>query len=243
MKEKEIKINNYKINTINTDKFNKTTITVCFTTPCKKEYLTMNQILLDILTYSTNKYNTTRLLNIELEELYLANVTSYMERIGNLLISEISITYINKLEEDLFNKSLELLKEIIFNPYIINNKFDDKTLKSIKNRYKTRLESIKNNAPIYSKIQSFKELGENDLNSYNTLGYIEDLKNITSKSLYNYYKNIFINSNINIFVVGKFNELDLVRSFKELFNINNKIFFNLLKASNASLTRRAISNT
>ena len=56
--------------------------------------------------------------------------------------------------------------------------------------------------------------------SYNTFGYLEDIDNITGKSLYEYYKKVLKEDQIDIFVLGDFQSNDIKDIFKEYFKID-----------------------
>ena len=228
MAYKKIKGNGYNLHLYNTKKFNKILVSVNFKSKINKKEITIRNFLFDFLCSSTKKYNTLRLFEIEREELYSLNISNNSKRYGNVIINNINLMVLDSkyIKENILDKSLDFLYEVLFNPNISNKSFDKNTFNIIKRNMLEYYNTLKTRTSSYARIKSLECLGSKDVNSYRTGGYKKDLLKITPKNLYNYYKKLFNSNVIDIFVIGDFNELEVINKFKDKFSINNKYEYN-----------------
>ena len=92
----------------------------------------------------TKLYNTKRKMNIEAQELYSSSIAFDNTRLGNYINTTISLNVLNDkyTEKGNFNKALEFLNEVLFNPDVEDGKFKEKNVDIIKTREKTELQGI-----------------------------------------------------------------------------------------------------
>ena len=222
MNYEKIDLGSYNIHFIKTNKFKSTTISVNFREDLKKENITIRKFLFQMLCTSTKNYNTSRLFEIKLEDLYSLGIGYSSIKFGNIINSYIDIKFLNNKYSDnnLLNNALDFLFEIIFNPNVENNKFDLKTFNYVKDRFDLILKSEKENVQKYTFNRALEYMDSNDPISYNMWGYKSDLDNITRESLYEYYKNVLKTNIVDIFVVGDVDKTEILNIFKEKFKIN-----------------------
>ena len=147
MDYEKIDMGAYNIHIIKTEKFKTTTVSVNFVDKLKKEEITIRKFLFQFLCYTTKKYNTNRLLQIKLEDLYSLIVGFSSITFGNLINSFIDIKFLNNEYSDESNleNSLDLLFELIFNPNVENRKFDSKSFNDIKEKLELIIKAQKEN--------------------------------------------------------------------------------------------------
>ena len=135
----------YNLHLINTDKFKTITMKVVFSSPIKKEEITMRNVLSDILLQSSKKYESRRELTIKAEDLYAADIYNNTQRLGNYILTSMNLQVLNDkyTEEGNFEKAVKFLSEIIFNPDIENNSFKEDKLDLALSNVKVALESLK----------------------------------------------------------------------------------------------------
>ena len=126
MKYTKYEIGPYNIHIIRTDKFKTVNIRTIFKRKTVKEEITKRNMLSDILLRSSKKYPTERSIAIECEELYDLYINSNITLSGlyNLLIFDIAFLNSKYTEDNIADKSIEFLSEILFNPNVENNEFN-----------------------------------------------------------------------------------------------------------------------
>ena len=204
-----------KLHLIKTKKFRSINIKILLKDEIKKENITKRNFLTDYLVMTSKKYKTRKALSLKIQELYSLYVSSYNTRIGSYLVTRFNMSLLNPkyTEESMLEESISLLHEIIFNPNVKNNKFDSNIFKVIKNDLETEIETIKENPRTYANIKMLESMGDMPY-SYHGYGYKEDLEKINEKNLYEYYKEFLNKSDVDIYVIGDFDEnqiIDLVK--------------------------------
>ena len=212
-------LGSFSLHLINTNKFKTITVKVVFHTPIKKEEITKKNILTDILLQSTQKYDSKRKLTIEAEELYSAEIGTSNQRIGNYIFTSflLQVLHDKYTEEGNLEKSLEFLSEIIYNPDINESGFQKDKLDLAKYNMVVSLSTIKEDASNYSLIRMSEAYDKESPVAYRMTGYLEDLENITEENLYESYQKMIDNDYIDIFVVGDFDNKEMLWLIKKYF--------------------------
>jgi len=222
MDYEKINMGSYNIHLIKTDKFKTTTISVNFREKVEKHKITIRKFLFQMLCSTSLKYYTNRLFEIKLEDLYSTGLSFNNIKFGNIINSYIDIKFLdNKYSDDnLLDDAIDFLFEVIFNPNVIDNKFDLKSFKLVKDRIKLVIDSEKENIQKYTINRSLELMDKDDPASFNLWGYKEDLESITVESLYEYYKEVLKTNIIDVIIVGNVDEDKIINIFKNKFNIN-----------------------
>ena len=219
MKEKVIDLKYGKLHLIKTNKFRSIHIKVLLKTEIKKEEITKRNFLTDYLVASTKKYKTRKSLALKIQDLYSLYLSSFNTRIGNFLVTRFNLSLLNPkyTEESMLEESLDLFHEVLFQPNVKNNKFDKDIFKSIKNDLEKEIITSCENPKLYAIGKLFEAIGDGPY-SYKGYGYMEDLEQITERNLYEYYKEFFQKSDVDIYVIGDFNEKEMISLVKEKLN-------------------------
>lgn len=222
MQYRKVQFGSYNLHMIKTNRFKTINMQIIFSNKIRKEDITKRNFLSDMLTYSCNKYKTKKEVSIVSQNLYAANVYSTSYRLGNRYNTDINLYFLNEKysESGMTEKSIDFLKEIIFNPNIKDNRFDSNSFNIIKNNMKIQIESVKENTKKYSMIKMLENMGSNEPYSYHGFGYIEDLEKINEENLYQYYKEFMTTSNIEIYVIGDIDFDSIEKLIREKFKFN-----------------------
>lgn len=222
MQYKKTEVGPYNLHMIKTKRFKTVNMQIILSDEVKKEDITRRNFLSDILTYSSKKYKTKRDISIESQNLYAASIYSTSYRLGNYYNTDINLYFLNEKysEENMTEKSLDFLSEIIFNPNVENNKFDSASFNVIKNNMRIQIESVKEDTRKYSMIRMLENMNKDAPYSYHGFGYIEDLEKITEENLYEYYKELLRKCSIDIFVIGDIDFTKMEKLIKEKFKFN-----------------------
>lgn len=223
MKDTKIKIKEgITLHVIDTNKFKTNMMAIFLTKKITREGVTKEALIPAVLRLGTNNIKTQKEINKKLEELYGANFNCGIEKRGDNHILKFymeSICDEYSLEnEDVLNKSISLLIDLVFNPLQENERFSDKYVEGEKENLRRIIEARIDNKANYAFTRCIEEMYKNQEYGLYEYGYVEDLENINSTNLYEYYKKIIDESKIDIFVSGK------IEDAKKIENIitNNK---------------------
>ena len=199
----------YKIHTIKTDKFKNCSMEIMFRKKLDKNEITQNNMLVDMIAHSSKKYPKKRDVAIELENLYSASFRGFSTRLGSSVMLSFVLDFLNPkyCEKGYLEDVLSMPFEMLLNPNISNGKFDERSFNIIKNRLKSDIESLKENATKYAFRRSLLNMDENSPTSYNMTGYIEDLESITTSNLVDSYNKLLSDYTCDIFVIGNVNSV------------------------------------
>lgn len=208
----------YNLHFIKTDKFKTITIDVNFYRRIKEDEVTKRNLLKMILLDSNNDYKTERELIIESERLYDIKISSSISRIGEFSDLSFQTKFLNEkfTEEDMNKESIIFFLNLIFNPYIKDNRFIN--IDKQKNKLLQEIISVKDNKVKYSILKLMEKMKDKPY-SYNPYGTAEELDEITGKDLYDYYKKVLNEDQIDIFVLGDFSSQKMKDIFKEYFKV------------------------
>ncbi|MBP3635797.1 MAG: insulinase family protein [Bacilli bacterium] len=232
MKYKKYEYDNYTVHLLKTDKFKSVFVSLMLINDFDRVSLTKASLLRRLLTYSTEKLKDQTEVTKKVYDLYNSEIYVSNNIHNNVLTTDFSIEILeDKYTEDgLLKNALEYFFDTIFMPNIIYGKFEEKNynlaVKNLNDYYNRERE----NKDTYAFNRACELLDEEHLR-YNPSGYKDDLQKITNESMVDYYNDLFKNADSNIFVIGSFDEteiLDIInnRVSKKLFKNNNNFILN-----------------
>ncbi len=215
MNIKTIKKNGYNLHIIKTKKFKTTMIKIIFWNEMKKEDLSLTNLLLDNLLFSSYDYKTQREMTIKKEDLYNTRMFNSTYIKGSHLISEYSLLCIDDkyTEKGNLNEAIDFFFKCITKPNVENGQFNEKNFEICKKQLLTAQQREIENPNFIAHKEFRKMLNEEKIFSGSYLGTKEETEKITPSSLYQYYKKLFTENHIDIFVVG-----DIEDSIEERIN-------------------------
>lgn len=220
-------LDNYNLHIIKTKDFKNTTISIHFRREIDKKEVTKNSVLIYTLIDSSKKYKNSKELEIETENLYGLGISFQNINSGKCRILEFKTKFLNEkyTEPGMFLKSLNFLFELIFNPNVENNKFNEESFELGYRIAKEEIESIKDIPPMYSKIRLLEEMNSENPAFYRK-AYLEDLEKINSENLYEYYKSVIDNDIVDIYIAGDITD-EMIDSLKQNIKLNKRENINL----------------
>ena len=206
------------LHVINTNKFKTNLFSIFLTTKLEKETVTKNALLTSVLRRGSKNYPTQELISQNLEQMYGASFDCGVEKTGDNHILKFYLESINNeflpTTENLSKECFDILCDIVFNPYVENEMFKDEYLQGEKENLKQIIQSKIDNKARYAADRCVEEMYKNEPYGLYKFGYVDDLEGITSKELYQYYKNLIKTAKIDIFISGNLNE----ETIKEIEN-------------------------
>ncbi len=205
---------------IDTDKFKTNLIAIFLSTSLNRENVTKNSVLTSVLRRGCKKFDTQEKISKELEEMYGAEFDCGISKIGKnhvlkFYIESINDEFLPQNDNNMLKKSIEILSDIIFNPLVENEGFNKEYVNQEKENIKQIIEAKKDNRASYASFRCIEEMYKDSPIGLYKYGYVEDLKDIDEKNLYQYYKKLVDECKIDIFVSGKLENIDIKRMMNE----------------------------
>lgn len=212
--EKEIK-KGIKLHEIKTDKFKTNLIAIFLSIPITKENVTKNSLLSAVLRRGSKNMPTQAQISQELEEMYGASFDCGLDKTGDnhilkFYLESVNDNFLPQTDENMLKSSIEKLLEIVFNPLVENEALKEEYVKQEKENVKRIIEGKPDNKARYAFDRCIEEMYKDKPYGLYKYGYIEDLKQITAKDLYDYYKKMISECKIDIFVSGNIDEVESI---------------------------------
>lgn len=209
-KQTEIK-KGIKLHTIKTEKFKTNLIAIMLTTKLNRENVTKNALIPAVLRRGTKNLTTQEEINKKLEEMYGASLDCGLDKTGDNQVLKFYIETVNdeflpQEAENMLKTSLEKIFEFVFNPYLENGCFKKEYVEQEKENIKQIIDGKIDNKARYSLDRCIEEMYKDKTYGLYKYGYVEDMKNINEKNLYEYYQQLINECKIDIFVSGIIDE-------------------------------------
>ena len=216
------------IHKIETNKFKTNLFAIFLTTKLNRENVTKNALLTAVLRRGTQKLPTQEEISKKLENMYGASFDCGVEKTGDNQVIKFYLESINNeflpTQENLSKECLEILMDIVFNPYLENGNFKQEYVDGEKENLKQIIEGKIDNKTRYAFDRCIEEMYKNEPYGLYKYGYIEDLDKIDSKNLYEYYLEFIKNVKIDIFVSGELDDkiVDEIKDNVIIKNLNER---------------------
>ena len=187
-------------------------IEISFYMPLTAENASMNALIASVLKSGCGKYPTAKLLNRRLEELYGASLAASAAKQGEASVMQFSMQYVNPryLNEDINDSCLELLCDVICDPYLESNCFKHDFVELERKNLIDSIEALINDKKAYASWRCKEEMCKDEPYGIYSQGDVNTIKSITPKMAYDFYKNKLLGSKCDIFVCG---DIDIDRVF------------------------------
>ena len=208
MKYNEIDIKNgIKLHTIKTEKFKTNLIAVMLTTKLDRKNVTKNALIPAVLRRGTKFMQTQEEINKQMEDMYGASFDCGLDKTGDNQILKFYMETVNNEflpqdAENMIKSSIEKTFEIIFNPYLENGVFKKEYVEQEKENIKQIIDGKIDSKARYALDRCIEEMYKNEPFGLYKFGYVEDLKDINEKNLYEYYLELIETCKIDIYISG-----------------------------------------
>lgn len=225
------KMGSFNLHTIKTDRFKTIRMEIMFRNNIDPENIVKRTMLFELLLESSEYYKTKRDLILKCEELYNANIYAETMKVGNEVVSVINYEILDpKYTDDLdLDEALKLPFDIIFNPDINENEFNEERLETIRIRSLAELDALKEEPNKYAIAESLKAMDRESVSSINILGDKDSINRVNKSNIFDEYMNILEHDYIDIYVIGD------IDSNKIIDIVNKYQHFNTIKHHEVSL--------
>ncbi|HIV86187.1 MAG TPA: insulinase family protein [Candidatus Monoglobus merdigallinarum] len=193
---------------ISAEKFKTNVISVFFNIPLRRGSVTRAALLPSVMKRGTSEHRTMAEISRYLDELYSTTLHCGIRAKGDGEVIYFSAEYIRDefTGEELTPRIVALLKEFIFSPLIENGGFSGEYLDGEKQNLKNAIEGLINDKREYVDFKCREAMFGGEGYGLFEAGDVNDLKEITPKSLYEFYKHIINDTKVDIFASGAFDE-------------------------------------
>ena len=164
----------------------------------------LKTFLADIMSDCSANYHSRKEVARKLEEYYQASFYGLTNKTGNILMTSFVLNFLNPKyasNKDYLENVLSLPLEMILNPAIEAGDFDIRNFNIVKNRLHDEILGVGENISRVTLKKALSKLDKSTPTSYGILGTVEELEEISPKSLALAYQDL-IQSSCDIFIIG-----------------------------------------
>lgn len=218
-REQTFQASGCSIHVLETEKYKTNTIMIKMRAPLDKETVTMRAILPHVLQSGTENAPSAAAFRSALDDLYGALFFADSAKKGNEHVLTFTMEVANEKylhgENDLFDKALSLLADVLFRPKLKEGVFPEKTIRQEKRSLQQRIRSIYDDKTRYASLKLVEEMYKEDPYAIPPGGLLEKIEPIDNASLYTYYQKALAEDTIDIFVIGDVKADQAVQKMKK----------------------------
>ncbi len=189
-----------------TDKFKSNLMIVELRCPLKAETATHYSLLTNVLSRCCREYPSLRSFNVALEELYAADVDSYVSKTGEVQRVRFKLSCIENNytydKSDVLAGAMRLLGAMIFDPLLEDGAFPDYVVESEKKNLKEEIQSLKDDKGRYAITRCVRNMCAEEAYSVSAAGDEKVLEGITGSELKAHYDTLIKTAPVDIYFVG-----------------------------------------
>ncbi len=226
------------LNYINDKKYKTVSASLYLHRNLKRDEVTKNALLTAVLKQGTKNYPTAKEISRYLENLYGASYGISVFKKGNVQTLSFGFNCLTQKYSDdsIVENAFDMLFEFLLNPYCENNAFSKKYVDTEKINLENDIKALINDKRAYADIKCIENMCEGEDSALCEVGYVEDLKDIDEKNLYEHYNKIITQSPIDIFIVGEV-DIDKIKAYLE--NVFSKLSLNIKMLDNITSKNNA----
>ncbi|GAB3066959.1 EF-P 5-aminopentanol modification-associated protein YfmF [Virgibacillus ainsalahensis] len=213
IEEKVVNKDGVNLHFIETGKYKTINIVAKLKAPLTRDTITKRALLPYILKQGTSSYPGRTELQRKLDDLYGAVLSIDGGKKGENHIISIRLELANQKyiaeESGIIEEGIKLLSELLFHPNASNNAFEKNTFNREKDTLKQKMSAIQDDKMSYANMRLIDEMCQGEAYQLHVHGYEEDLDSLTPESLYDYYKSVLEEDQLDIYVLGDFNEAEV----------------------------------
>lgn len=204
-------IENYKINNrvniyaVKTEKFKTDLIGIYIKRPLNSKESAMNTLISRLMLRASETYQTTKALNVHLEESYGMILVADVVKYGDYQILQIKLQFPNGryLGEAIFDSAVNTLKEVILKPLTLNGAFNPDYFQQEKNNLIDEIKGRVNDKMSYALERCIEVMYDQEDYAEYVYGDLKDIEAVSNEELYKHYQYIIDHSFIDICIMGE----------------------------------------
>ncbi|MGG0718767.1 pitrilysin family protein [Robertmurraya massiliosenegalensis] len=209
----------YNLHIVKTEKYKTNTLVWKMKAPLSKDDVTLRALLPYVLQSNSKTYPTSTELRAYLDELYGASFYVDLAKKGDYHVISFALEMANEKflsdKTPLLKIGLEFLSEILLNPNVTNEAFEQETVEKEKRTHKQRIQSSYDDKMKYSSTRLVEEMCKGERYALHVHGEMDEVDGITAESLYSYYKKAFAEDEMDLYIIGDVSEEEVASIAEE----------------------------
>lgn len=199
-----------------TDKFKTTTCLVSFAAPLSANTIADRALLPYIMEKATAAYPSIELFHTPLEQLYDASLFAGASKVGKEHVIQFQLEVVNDklVGEPVLSQAIQLLEEVLLRPNVYDGAFQPLIVEQESRLQRQRIESVYDDKMRFAQ-QRLQELLGGEL-AIPSLGTLEQLDEVTPRSLFEAYTSMIEHDRIDVYVVGDVTRNQVTEAFLPL---------------------------
>lgn len=206
-----------------TEKYKTNTISLYIRQPLVEETHTLAALIPQVLLRGSQKYPSAGKLGQALEELYGASLYGDTMKRGEEQIIVFRLQVANekylKDQTPLFQEALQLLHEVLINPYLEEGRFSPKFVQLEKDLLLRRIKQLKDDKMRYANMRCVEEMFAQERFRLQAHGSEEQLEAITAEDLFTYYQQLMKHAPMQLFISGDLEENIVQQALEHTFSL------------------------
>ena len=190
------------------------------TAAVSKKTVALRTLIANMLEVSSQKYPDQKAISDQLAFLYGATFGTSVNRRGNLHLVNFEMRVVNdhylKEKQQLLTEAINFLQELIFNPLVTNQAFDQTMFTLQQKNLIAYLESIKDNKQAYALQKLQQAYFEDPVHQIPPYGDKENLAALTAAECYAYYQEMLAHDEVIITLSGDFASDEVLAAIAQL---------------------------
>lgn len=190
------------------------------TAAVSKKTVALRTLIANMLEVSSQKYPDQKAISDQLAFLYGATFGTSVNRRGNLHLVNFEMRVVNdhylKEKQQLLTEAINFLQELIFNPLVTNQAFDQTMFTLQQKNLIAYLESIKDNKQAYALQRLQQAYFEDPVHQIPPYGDKENLAALTAAECYAYYQEMLAHDEVIITLSGDFASDEVLAAIAQL---------------------------
>lgn len=190
------------------------------TAAVSKKTVALRTLIANMLEVSSQKYPDQKAISDQLAFLYGATFGTSVNRRGNLHLVNFEMRVVNdhylKEKQQLLTEAINFLQELIFNPLVTNQAFDQTMFTLQQKNLIAYLESIKDNKQAYALQKLQQVYFEDTVHQIPPYGDKENLAALTAAECYAYYQEMLAHDEVIITLSGDFASDEVLAAIAQL---------------------------
>lgn len=203
---------------VHSDKFKTVLFGLYIKRPLNEEEVALNALLSRVIDKATSKLSTSREMNQALEMLYGSLIVSDVHKYGEKQMIQIKLQvpgeqYIG--DNTLYKGVLSILNDMINAPRFMDGGFDPEIVRREKEALITEIELRKDHKDTWAVSCCIETMCKDEPYRIHEFGNVDAVAAITPKVLYDHMRHIWQTSEIDICIIGDFDDAKMLLDIKE----------------------------